>query len=179
MTTEVTFNKPLVERRIAVLVFLILAGLTVAFANIIWFTSAQSTVTGQTVVISVTGHQGAPAMSATALVSVAAALFLALSGRIAHWVAITVLALSGITIAGSAISLLLNPTPVVACAVSVRRWTLATSKYERPLSPGIGTENSVQSRELEDATFDDRDAWDALSSGVDPTQDSDPSSPVA
>lgn len=210
-------GKPLVERRMAVLVFLVLAGLAVGFANIVWFTSSQSTVTGQAVVISVTGHQGAPAISATALVSVAAALFLALSGRIAHWVAIVVLAFSGITIAGSALSLLLNPAPVVssaaadaisitvsnpqisgtiwgyltavfgvgilvtavACAASVQRWTVATSKYERPINPGTVTSGAKQSAQQEEDAFDDRDAWDALSSGIDPTQDSDPTPPVA
>lgn len=213
MTSEVTANKPLIERRMAVLIFLVLAGVTVAFANIIWFSSVQSTVTGQTVTVSVTGHQGAPAMSATALVSVAAALFLALSGRIAHWVAIVVLALSGITVAGSALALAWNPDPAmssaaadaigvtvsnpkidgtvwgyltaacgvgilltaVACAASVRRWTVATSKYERPAS-GVG--GVKQSGKQDEDTFDDRDAWDALSSGIDPTGDTDPTPPV-
>ena len=144
MTSEVTLNKPLVERRIAVLIFLVLAGLTVAFANIVWFTTVQSTVTGQTVVIAVTGHQGAPAMSATALVSVAAALFLALSGKIAHWVAITVLALSGITIAGSAISLMANPTPVVgSAAADAIGVTVTNPQFGVTSRPRAGRESSL------------------------------------
>ncbi|XBH22792.1 Trp biosynthesis-associated membrane protein [Jonesiaceae bacterium BS-20] len=225
-------GRPVIVRRAAVLLFLVLAVVAVGLANITWFTSAQQTVTEQQITVSVTGHQGAPAITATALVSIAAALFLALSGRVAHWVAIAILALSGLLVAGSAVTLVLNPTSVltsavaeaigvsapfpqyatkpwgyatvvvglaitavaVLCALSVRNWPMATSKYERPTTQsGQGTQAaSVTGQDLKTTSelaanqaasqgggmLDERDAWDALSSGIDPTDGQEPDSPV-
>lgn len=225
-------NRPMIARRTAVLLFLVFAVVAVGLANITWFTSAQQTVTEQQILVTVTGHQGAPAITATALVSIAAALFLALSGRVAHWVAIAVLALSGVLVAGSAIGLVLNPTSVltsavaeaigvstpvvqygtkpwgyltvavgvvitvvaVLCALSVGRWPVATSKYERPTptakpgaapqgqhgtghGPGPNPATATVDSDSRDV-LDERDAWDALSSGIDPTDSDNPDSPV-
>ncbi len=193
-----------VSRKSAVWSFLVLSAATAAAANLTWF-SGVIKITGQVKSVSVSGHQVAPAVTAIALVALAAALFLAMSGRIGQWVATSFLALAGAAIAVVASSLLANPqsalftqissatgggaltftdisTPpfgyltvglgavilvrAIVVMANVRDWPAGKSKYDRPGASAVPG--------APDSRLDERDAWDALSAGEDPSAAEDP-----
>lgn len=118
MTVPVPAKRAILNRKQTVFTVLALAVGAVGGANLTWFSAAATTVTGAIAPVAVSGHQGAPAITAAALVTVAAGFFLALSGPIARWVALGGIVLSGLTIALSSLGLMLNPGNAVGSALA-------------------------------------------------------------
>ena len=228
--------RPRAGRRQIVLPLVVLGGVAVATAAPTWLTTIASTVLDEQVTVSVTGTAAAPGVSAAALVVVAAGLALGLVGRVARWIALAVVAMGGVVIAGSALNIIRSPEAaartgvaeatgvigvvgdvsvsaapyltllcgVAIMAVVVRSivapvdWGTRTTKYDTPAT-GPGTAQgsaagagaagapdvsaiptsasdsaATESPSAQDTThdadsLDERDAWDALTRGEDPS----------
>ena len=230
--------RPRAGRRQIVLPLVVLGGAAVATAAPTWLTTIASTILDERVTVSVTGTAAAPGVSAAALVVVAAALALGLVGRVARWVALAVVALGGVVVAGSALNIIREPeaaartgvaeaTGVIGVvgdvsvsaapyltllcgfaimAVVVRSivapidWGTRTTKYDAPATgPGTsqgaasvagasdvsvspvgsagyasadtqgGVPDTEPDTEPDADSLDERDAWDALTRGEDPS----------
>ncbi|WP_066463095.1 Trp biosynthesis-associated membrane protein [Sanguibacter suarezii] len=105
-------------RRQIVLPLVVLGGAAVATAAPTWLTTIASTVLDEQVTVTVTGTTAAPGVSAAALVVVAAALALGLVGRVARWIALAVVALGGVVIAGSALNIIREPEAAARTGVA-------------------------------------------------------------
>lgn len=225
-------------RRQIVLPLVVLGGAAVATAAPTWLTTIASTVLDEQVTVTVTGTTAAPGVSAAALVVVAAALALGLVGRVARWIALAVVALGGVVIAGSALNIIREPEAaartgvaeatgvigvvgdvsvsvapyltllcgVAIMAVVVRsivapiNWGSRTTKYDTPATGagagagetgGAGADPRTTGAQSaprpagdsadghtpavagtapdDEPALDERDAWDALTQGEDPS----------
>ena len=105
-------------RRQLVLSLVVLGGAAVATAAPTWLTTVASTVLDPQVTVTVTGTAAAPGVSAAALVVVAAGLALGLVGRVARWIALLVVALGGVVIAGSALNIIRAPEAAARSGVA-------------------------------------------------------------
>ncbi|MEN5073405.1 Trp biosynthesis-associated membrane protein [Isoptericola cucumis] len=109
---------PLRSRSRAVWSVVLLGGLVLATAAPTWVSSTVSTALESEVPVAVTGTAASPAVGAAALVVVAAGVALAIAGRVARWVALAVVALSGALAAASALGILLDPVPAATSGAS-------------------------------------------------------------
>ena len=105
-------------RRTIVLPLVLLGGAAVATAAPTWLTTVTSTVLDEQVTVTVTGTTAAPGVSAAALVVVAAGLALGLVGRVARWIALLVVALGGVVVAGSAVNIIRAPEAAARTGVA-------------------------------------------------------------
>ncbi|WP_435300115.1 Trp biosynthesis-associated membrane protein [Timonella sp. A28] len=202
------------SRKTCVLTALVLAGLTIALAQVSWFSTTVTTVLGEDVVVQVSAHSAAPGITASSIVAVAAALLISLSGKIIRYVALSVLTISALTVVISAVGVLVSPRSAVRSQVEIATstsfipddiavyptgyvvvvlgvllcitgvmgirgahvWGRSTSRYERTepqnaerdisRTPDVAVQDDGEDTHLRS---DDKDLWDALSRGEDPT----------
>lgn len=187
------------SRRSVVLAALALAAVVLMASAAPWVTAVTTSPLTAAVPITVNGHDASPLVTAGALVAAAAALALTLGGRVAARVAGGGIMLGGALVLVSAVTVLVDPGTSAASAarsavgvaaltegpnvgvaahvawvlgaalvlvglagvVAAGRWSSSDSRHRRPdESPAAGPEPSRP---------DDRDVWDALSRGEDPT----------
>lgn len=184
---------------------LVLAVLSIISANLTWFSVSAPNVLGTTVQVTASGQAISPGLTAAGLVAIASALFLAISGRVGRYVALTLSFLSAALLATATLISLNSPvgslatifaeatgTDAVPDAVSVtpwpialllfaallvltsitgmfvcRRWENKKSKYERTSS--TETDIPADGRPSGELVTDERQMWDSLSEGIDPT----------
>lgn len=179
----------------AVAALLLAAGVTALTAVPTWFTATATTALEGEVTVTATGAQVAPGVLAAAVVLLAAAGATALVGRAGRWVVAAVVAGAGVLVVAATASVLADPAgaarPVVLAATGVggsgpvtvgaapwvavavgavdvllAAWFLRASRgwgttrgHEQPAArPGPAA-----------AEPDERDDWDALSRGDDPS----------
>lgn len=110
-------RQPWASRRKVVLGLLVLAIALFAAAAPTWVTATGDSASGP-VTTRVSGTTAAPGVGATALIVAAAALALALSGRVAQRVVAVVVVLAGVLAAASAWAVVSDPEAPGAAAVS-------------------------------------------------------------
>ncbi|NYD84881.1 Trp biosynthesis-associated membrane protein [Cellulomonas oligotrophica] len=175
------------------------AGVVGALALPTWVLATAGTPVDGDVALAVPGAVAAPGTVAGALVLLACAGALALVGRVGRWVVVGVVVLAGVLVAASAGAVLADPSgpaaaavaeatgvvpaapqarvtawPVVAAAVGAglvllagglarasAAWLPASTRHE---APAAGTPRPVGQAP------DERDDWDALSRGDDPSR---------
>ena len=183
------------SRRRAVLLVLVLAGVSLGAGVPTWMHTAGSTALRHVVPVTVTGTQAAPAVPAAALVLLAAGAALALVGRIGRWVVVLVVVASGVVVAASSIAVIANPVPVagtmVAEATGVGTLAAPVTLTAAPYAAAalgvvvllVGGWLAVTSRRWARPNArhevaggppalvpdDDQSAWDSLTRGNDPT----------
>ena len=186
---------PARRRATDVTLVLALALASLAAGVPIWMTTAGSTVLQARVPVAVPGTQAAPAVTATALVLLAAGAAIPLVGRIGRWVVVVVVMASGGLLAASALAVIADPDPVAGSAVAgvtgvatlaapvtltVAPFAVVALGIAGVLLGGWLTATSRTwarpSKRHEGAGSpppgppdDDQSAWDALTRGNDPT----------
>jgi hypothetical protein len=178
----------------ALLVLLVLAGVTALVHVPTWLTATGTSALLGEVTVAASGRQVAPAGLASAVVLLAAAAALGLVGRIGRWVVAVVVASAGVLVTASALAVLRDPVEAVrpaavdATGVGSLVGPVAASAWPA-VAVGVGVLGVVvaawlvragrswvgPSRRYESSSGgaapvdDERTAWDALSRGDDPT----------
>lgn len=178
----------------ALVVLLVLAGLTALVHVPTWLTTTGTSALLGEVTVSASGRQVAPAGMAAAVVLLAAAAAVGLVGRVGRWVVAVVVACAGVLVAASASVVLRDPVAAVhpavvdvtgvgslAGPVAVSAWPavavgtgvlgVAVAVWlVRAGRAWVGPSRRYESSPGGTAAVDDeRTAWDALSRGDDPT----------
>lgn len=182
-------------RRRAVGLVLLLALATLAAGVPVWVRTAGATALAGQVPVVVTGTQAAPAVSASALVLLAAGAAIGLVGPVGRWVVVGVVIASGLLVAAMSGAVILDPGPVAASRVAeatgvstlaapvaltaapyavvglglvvviVGAWLAATSRTWSRPSSRHEVAGAAAAAPIDD----DRSAWDALTRGNDPS----------
>ena len=125
----------MLSRRTATLGALVLGALTLLTASLTWVTGSSSDAVRAHLRLAVTGTAAAPGVSAAAFVVVAAALAVALAGRIGRLLAVIILAAAGITTGTSALGAIASPQRI-ALAAAAERTGLPSLDGSASLAPG-------------------------------------------
>ncbi|UJP38919.1 Trp biosynthesis-associated membrane protein [Cellulomonas palmilytica] len=178
------------------------AGLTGLVAVVPWLTVDTTTVLGVPRTISVSGSSAAPSLVAAALVLLAAAGAVALVGRAGRWVVAGAVALAGALVVVDAVGVLrapvdtaaprvveelgleraleaaVSPWPWVAVVVGVLDVLLAVWLVRASAAWSTGRRHESGTTDAPPAgrggaPLSERDQWDALTRGDDPTEGSD------
>lgn len=182
-------------RRRAVGLVLVLALVTLAAGVPVWLRTAGATALAGQVPVVVTGTQAAPAVSAAALVLLAAGAAIGLVGPVGRWVVVVVVIASGLLVAASSWAVIGDPGPVAASRVAeatgvstlaapvtltaapyavvglglvlviLGAWLAATSRAWSRPSARHEAAGGAVAATIDD----DRSAWDALTRGNDPS----------
>jgi len=94
------------------------AAALIAVANVTWFSTDVVSVLGNDQVISVTGQQVVPALSAAGIVAVAAGVFMALSGRISRYLALVLVIGAGVLALLSSVGAVRSPKQSIISEVA-------------------------------------------------------------
>jgi hypothetical protein len=179
------------SRRAVVLAMLGVASAALAAAQSTWVTATTTSAVRPDVPLAVSGHAAAPGATAGALVVAAAALAMTLGGRIGTRVAGVVAVLGGVLVAASAVAVLRDPAapasgaavdavgvPVLSGDPAVGVAAVLTLLLGGLLA-ALGVVSVVRAPRWAGSPRvatravpgepDDRDRWDALTRGEDPT----------
>ncbi|WP_444661919.1 Trp biosynthesis-associated membrane protein [Cellulomonas sp. CW35] len=183
----------------AAVLLLLAAALTGLTALVPWLTVETVTVLGEPRTVTVAGSSAAPSLVAVTLVLLAAAGAAALVGRAGRWVVVGVVALAGALVVVDGVGVLRSPgsaaAPSVADELGVERvvedvavsawpwvavvvgvlvvllavWLARASASWAVGRRHEGASTTVPAGGAAPAPLDERDQWDALTRGDDPT----------
>lgn len=100
-------------RKRAVIALLLLAVVAIVLANVTWLAVEHTSVLGNQIVVNVSGHKAAPGLTASGIVIVAAAIFLAISGRFSSYIALAIMGISALSIGAFSVSVLARPQDAI------------------------------------------------------------------
>jgi len=185
-----------VTRRAAIAVVLVLGLACLAAGVPVWIRTSGTTALDAAVAVAVTGTQAAPAVSAAALVLLAAGAAIGLVGRFGRWVVVAAVAGCGALVASSAVAVIADPAPIAASMVAEATGvaslaspaTLTFAPYavaalgvalvlvgvwiawsSRAWAARGSARHELAGAPAAAAPDDDQAAWDALTGGNDPT----------